>query len=715
MTGSLALDFGKELVVDLFAGGGGASLGISWAYREPDVAVNHSAIAIAVHEANHTRTDHYIADVYEVDPQVATGGRPVGVLWASPDCRHHSKAKGGKPRSKKIRGLAWVVVKWAATVRPRIICLENVEEFADWGPLLANGQPCPVRKGMTFRRWKRELEKLGYVVEFREMVAADYGVPTIRKRLYLVARCDGRPIVWPERTHHKTGADGLQRWLPAADCIDFGLPARSIFGRPKPLARNTQKRIAKGLWRYVLNTTEPFIVGVGGRMGQSPERGVSQSFQTITAKADSCLAQPHFAPFLTEHANGSTQRVFDAQEPLRTQVAQIKGGHFALSEAALAPVMIQAAHGEGKPGGVQRWGSGSRDALNPLGTATGSGGHAVAAASLVKLRRNCHGADLRTVLGTITAGAEHHALSEATMVPFIGTNTTGHPGADARDPARTLTTGEQQMLVAAHLTHLTHQGDRSGYSAGEPTRTVTGAHRGEQALVSAHLTAFGQNTKGTDLREPAQTAMAGAPRYGLVSAYFEQANGGFYDGDGRAADDALSTITASGTQQRLVQAYLVKYYSEGGQWQGLGEPMHTVPTKDRMGLVQLIQVDASGFDEGLLERAREVAAFLHEYLPEHFPEPADVVLVNGYLLVDITLRMLTPRELARAQGFPDSYVLEWGLFKAEDGKVERRRVTKTDQVRLIGNSVCPLMAKLLIQANASHLITLYERLEGAAA
>lgn len=584
---SLPLPFERELVVDLFAGGGGASLGLARAYRHPDVAVNHNATAIAVHEANHPQTSHYLADVFEVDPLVATGGRPVAVLWASPDCRHHSKAKGGKPRSAKIRGLAWVVTKWAAKVRPRVICLENVEEFADWGPLLPDGQPCPARKGFTFRRWKNQLENMGYVVDHRELVAADYGAPTIRKRLYLVARCDGRPIAWPKTTHHKAGAGGLPKWRAAAECIDFELPAKSIFGRKKPLAENTQRRIAKGMWRYVLNCAEPFIVGVGGRMGQSPERAVSQPFQTITAKADSCLAQPVLSPFLTEHANGSSQRVFDVQEPLRTQVAQIKGGHFAM----VAPVMVQTGYGE-------------REGQQPRAL------------------------DLSKPLGTVVAGGVKHALT------------------------------------AIHLTHLTHQGERSGNSADEPMRTVTGANRGEQAVVAAHLTAFGQNAVGFDPGEPLQTALAGATRYALV------------------------------------QAYLVKYYSEGGQWQGLGEPMHTVPTKDRMGVVQVHQIHVADIDPVILERAREVAAFLHRHLPEHFPVPADLVLIGDRLLHDITLRMLIPRELARAQGFPDTYVIERGA----NGKA----ITKTDQVRLIGNSVCPDMAEAIVRSNVGDLIRLYE-------
>lgn len=599
------LDFGHELVVDLFAGGGGASAGMSRAYREPDVAINHNPVAIGVHEANHPNTQHYVSDVFEVDPVEATGGRPVAVLWASPDCRHHSKAKGGKPRSKKIRALAWVVVKWAAAVKPRLIHLENVEEFAGWGPLLKDGSPCKARKGHTFRRWMRELEKLGYQVEHKELVAADYGAPTIRKRLYVIARCDGRPIVWPKPTHHKTGAGGLPRWRTAAECIDWAIPAKSIFGRKKDLAKNTRRRVARGLWRYVLNTSYPFIVkdvfvrpdsarwdgtapviaGVGGRAGQSEPRSVNAAYHTTTAKADTALVCAH----LTEFANASTQRNFGADEPLRTQCAQIKGGHFALVSGTL----VQIGYGERK-GQAPR----SLDPFAPL--------------------------------GTVVAGGVKHAA------------------------------------VGAHLIHLTHHGERAGYGADEPARTVTAAHRGEQALVSACL---------------------------------EQANGGFYDGDGRAATDPISTICASGANQRLVTAYLVKYYGEGGQWQAANEPMHTVPTKDRMGLVRAVHLPADALTDEQLAGARRVAAFLHEELPEHFPELMDAVLVGDYVMVDITLRMLVPRELARAQGFPDSYVIE----RTATGKP----VIKTDQVRLVGNSVCPDVAEVLLRANAADLINFY--------
>lgn len=258
---------GEAIIVDLFAGAGGASLGIEAALgRAVAVAVNHDPVCIEAHSMNHPATRHLTTDVWDVDPREATGGRPVDLLWASPDCKHFSKAKGGRPVSTRVRSLAWVVIRWAKSVAPRIIMLENVEEFATWGPVGPDGRPCPTRKGATFRRWLSSLRGLGYAVEYRELVAADYGVPTTRRRLYLIARRDGEPIVWPDRTHaprDQATALGLRPWRSAAECIEWSLPCPSIFGRRKPLAEATMRRIANGLRRYVLEAAEPFIVRSG--------------------------------------------------------------------------------------------------------------------------------------------------------------------------------------------------------------------------------------------------------------------------------------------------------------------------------------------------------------------------------------------------------------------------------------------------------------------
>ncbi|MCO7576210.1 MULTISPECIES: DNA cytosine methyltransferase [Pseudomonas chlororaphis group] len=620
---TMGLPFEKELVVDLFAGGGGASTGIARAYREPDVAVNHNPIALAVHRANHPQTAHYVADVFEVDPVLATGGQPVGILWASPDCRHHSKAKGGAPRDRGVRGLAWVVVRWAHATRPRLMFLENVEEFCDWGPIDEEGQPIKAERGRTFKSFIAALSTglpadhpdmpeilesigefvpaealvrgLGYNVEWRERIAANASAPTIRKRLYLVARSDGKPIVWPAPKRHKNPTAKQLPWRTAAECIDWSNLGRTIF-RDKPMAENTMRRVAKGCWRHVLTSAKPFIVPMRGTSeSHTSTHGTDEALSTISAGGTHhALVQPVAAPFLTECANGSAQRNFSAVEPLRTQVAQVKGGHFA--------------------------------------------------------------------------------------------------------------------MAACHLTHLTHHGDRSGYSPDDPFRTVTGANRGEQALVAASMVTLRKGSVGADVAGPLGVVATSTGHHAISTAFFEQANGGFYDGDGRAADSPLSTICQSGANQRLVNAYLVKYYGNEKDGISLTEPMHTLPTKDRVALVEVVQVPDTLTPEQM-EGARRCAAFMHEYLPEHFKDPAEMVMVGGYVLVDITLRMLQPPELKAAQGFDKGYIIDRGLFvDPVTGAEEWRDINKTDQVRLIGNSVCPDEAEALVAANAADIIELYQRL-----
>lgn len=511
------LDIHREIAVDLFAGGGGASTGIEQAIGRPvDIAINHDPEAVSLHQANHPQTQHFVSDVFEVDPLAVTEGRPVGLLWASPDCKHFSKAKGGKPVSKKIRGLAWVVVKWAKLVKPRVICLENVEEFQTWGPLGEDNRPCPLRKGRTFRRWKRSLESLGYVIEHRELRGCDYGAPTIRKRLFLVARRDGLPITWPAPSHAAPGSlpvkvKKMKPWPVAADCIDWSLPCPSIFERDRPLADATLRRIAKGVMRYVVNAAEPFIVGLAH--GEHAERagsrshGMGEPIRTIHAGGGNhALVRPIVAPFLTEHANASGQRNFAADEPLRTQVAQVKGGHFALVSAFLA---------------------------------------------------------------------KHYG---------------GVVGTELPKPLSTITTQDHHSLVASHIVKL----------------------------------------RGTSK-------------------------------DGQAVTEPLHTISAQGQHHGEVRAFLVKYYGTDQDPQLL-EPLHTVTTKDRFGLV--------------------------------------MVAGEPYAIVDIGMRMLAPRELYRAQGFPESFIIDRGA----DGRV----LTKTAQVRMCGNSVCPPLARAIVAANYHEQVELQE-------
>jgi DNA (cytosine-5)-methyltransferase 1 len=665
---TLPLAFPGELIIDNFAGGGGTSTGLEAAFGRPvDIAINHDPEALAMHAANHPHTLHLCESVWDVNPIQVTGNQPVALVWLSPDCKHFSKAKGGTPVSKHIRGLAWVGMRWVAMCKPRVLMLENVEEFQTWGPILVgpDGQarPDPARRGKTFQSFVRQLKAHGYQVDWRELRASDHGAPTIRKRLFLVARRDGLPIVWPEQTHaeptdRRVIAGKLAPHRTAAECIDFDLPAESVFGRKRSLVDNTMRRVAKGLWKHVLTSSNRFIVG----------------------------AQ---APYLNEHANASNQRSMPADAPLRTICTQVKGGHFSVVAPTLAPL---------RGTSEQHLVGHAVDA--PLSTVAASGTHhALVGANLVTIGygeregQQPRVQDIEAPLGTVVAGGVKSALAMAHITKF----NTGSVGSMVDAPLPTVTaggtpkrpsTGIQMGIVSAHLTHLTHHGERSGNDPREPLRTVTGANRGEQAMVAACL---------------------------------EQANGGFYNGDGRAADDSLSTVTSSGTQEHLITAYLVKYYSKGGQDSACSEPMHTVATKARMGLVQTSQVPAATLAPEHYQRARLCAELLHKHLPEHFPDPAELVLMwhagQWWGLVDITLRMLKPRELFRAQGFPRDYHFERvpdpallfrnGKQASDPRDVPLIDLSTTAQVRMCGNSVCPPLAEALARANFTHEALIY--------
>lgn len=337
----IALRLHEELVVDNFAGGGGASLGIEWAIgRSPDIAINHDPKAIAMHAANHPNTRHYCESVWDVDPARATEGRPVGLAWFSPDCTFHSKARGGQPfrdrdKAKRRRGLAWVVVRWAKAVRPRVIMLENVEEFADWGPLLDDGKPDPLRRGFTFRRWWASMERLGYRGKMWQLRACDFGAPTTRKRLFIVFRCDGEEIVCPEPTH----GPGLIPYRTAAECITWEIPCPSIFERTKPLADKTMARIARGLRRYVIDAAEPFIVPVT-HAGDLRSRPVSRPMPTITGahRGEHALVTPFVSTYYGDK-RPTDARGARLDHPLPTQPT-------ANRHALIAPTMIQQSWGE---------------------------------------------------------------------------------------------------------------------------------------------------------------------------------------------------------------------------------------------------------------------------------------------------------------------------------------------------------------------------------
>ncbi|OCY22740.1 DNA cytosine methyltransferase [Acinetobacter pittii] len=418
------LNFSEKIIVDFFAGGGGASTGLEMGLNRPvHVAVNHNPKAISMHEANHPHAKHYVQDVFAVDPIEICDGYQVGWFHASPDCTHHSQAAGGQPRKKEIRDLSWVVLKFAGKVKPDVISLENVEQILNWGPLIAkrdkttgrvitlekievNGKkvhrvaepgehvprdnqflvPDPKKKGKTWRHFVRSLERLGYVVEWRKIIAADYSAPTIRKRLFMVARCDGQAIVWPEATHAKKPKRGQKKWREAAECIDFSDLGNSIFDRPKPLVDATLRRVARGMKKLVLEAKKPYIVKntapfIGRDFNTSFGHTITQPLGTTTAGygGHSSLVSPIIAPFLTEFANASHQRNWGIFEPLTTICAQVKGGHHGLVSA----VFTQAYYGD------KRETDHRANSLNsPLNTITTENRHSLISATLSKENLN---------------------------------------------------------------------------------------------------------------------------------------------------------------------------------------------------------------------------------------------------------------------------------------------------------------------------------------
>ena len=421
----------NEIIVDCFAGGGGASLGIEMALGQgPSIAINHDREAVAMHAANHPAARHFCEDVWDVDPRNAAGGRPVGLAWFSPDCTYHSKARGGKPfrhrnRARRRRGLAWIVIKWAKLVRPRVIMLENVEEFQDWGPLLDDGTPCPVRKGLTFRRWKKQLENVGYVVKCRELRACDYGAPTIRKRLFVIARRDGLPIVWPAPTH----GPGLLPYRTAAECIDWSLPCPSIFERKRPLAEATMRRIAKGVKRYVLDTADPFIVPIT-HTGGDRVHSIREPMRTITTarRGEFALAVPTLIQSGYGERPGQAPRVPGLDKPLGTVVA---GG---TKHALVAAFLAQ--HNTGMVG---------HPADKPLSTITARGTQQqIVTSHLTKLYGTCqHGQDNREPMPTITSGGQHIGEVRAFLIKYYGTD----QDPQLREPLHTVTTKDRFGIV----------------------------------------------------------------------------------------------------------------------------------------------------------------------------------------------------------------------------------------------------------------------------
>jgi DNA (cytosine-5)-methyltransferase 1 len=568
-----------EIIVDNFAGGGGASTGIEFATgRRVAIAINHDPDAIRMHRTNHPYTEHLQASVWDVDPVAECRGRPVGLAWFSPDCKHFSKAKGAAPVDRKIRGLAWITLRWAAKVRPRVIILENVEEFQTWGPV-RKGKPVKKPAGTTFRRFISQLEALGYTVEFRELVAADYGAPTSRKRFYMVARCDGKPIVWPKPTHSKTGADGLPKWRSAAEIIDWSLPCPSVFDTKaeimeryglkavRPLAKNTMRRIIRGVDKFTIRSGKPFIV--------------QQKFQNAAQNIE-----------------------------------------------------------------------------KPLTTVTAVGAH---------------------------------ELCKPLLAPVTVTNTSNSVGATVGEPMNTVRTGGGggQMLVTPFLAECNHSGGGHIAPVGDAYKTITAKHTGgivAPSLIQYH-TEQTESVRASGLGAPINTVDA-SNRYGLTCANLVE----YYTG-GRPLDitDAMHTVT-SHDREAVVAAHVVKFKGDN-LGHGMNDPMQTVTTSAGE-FAECVACMAKMHRGDNLGHWPEIRALLNEYCGYTLAEDEVLLLeISGalYYIADIGLRMLSPRELYNAMGFPPDYIIDRDYLGNE--------YKKSAQVARCGNAVCPPMATALVRAN----------------
>lgn len=582
----------SELIVDNFAGGGGASTGIELATGRPvDIAINHDPDAILMHKTNHPYTWHYQASVWDIDPVEVCRGQRVGLAWFSPDCKHFSKAKGGKPVDKNIRGLAWIVLRWAAKVRPRVIILENVEEFQTWGPV-RRGRPVKSKSGQTFHQWERQLTELGYQIEHRELRACDYGAPTIRNRFFLIARCDGRPIVWPEPTHGdpqsaSVKAGKLKPWRTAAEIIDWSLPCPSIFDTAaeikakygiraqRPLAENTLRRIARGIQKFVLENPEPFII---------------ECNHTSSKTAYDCF------------------RGLGVDEPMHTVTA-------------------------------------------------------------------------------------HHGYGVVT--PVLAVNTMHNTGSAPDEPLKTITTGGHHMLVAPHLIqyHSEQSGrEQRGQAADKPLLTVDAAPR--YGLTVATLTKYYGQGIGQDVAAPAHTVTA-KDREALTIAHIQKYFDGGYKGCGSAMDQPIGTVTSE-DHNALAVAHVVKFKGKD-LGQQPDSPLHTITTSagEFGAVVTYIRKIEPGCD---MRRWPQVRELLDRFCGYSIADDEVLILMIGgveWFISDIGLRMLTPRELYAAQGFPEDYIIERDYLGHVYGK--------TKQVARCGNAVPPPFAQALVEVNLPEL------------
>lgn len=646
----------NEVIIDNFAGGGGASTGIEIATGySVYAAINHDPAAIKLHKTNHPSTRHYCENVWDVNPLEVCNGNPVGLAWFSPDCKHFSKAKGRKPKDKNIRGLAWVALRWAGLVRPRVIMLENVEEFKDWGPLNRRHYPIKAKKGKTFHKFVEQFEALGYEVEFRELVAADYGAPTMRKRLFMIARCDGQPIVWPEPTHapmnSKAVKDGiLEPYVGAYTQIDFSRPCPSIFESEeeikrkygvraqRPLADKTMQRIARGLQKFVLDNPEPFIIQAN-HGGERKPQDVREPMPTITGKHGFGFVEPYMIQI--GQTGFAKDRSKDVREPLTTIVS--KNEH-CLIESKL----------ERKRNSVEK-------RLEYLG--------------FPDTEENRQMLRFFDIVNQTEEGKEDNFVG----LPIKRDRYPAFCNAEEMDKLPFADPDTEKEIIASTLIQYhseTTKNSVRGQDLKKPIMTVDGSNRyglvnafvqsipvvNNSATSAAHIVKMKGTNIGQNPEDPLQTITAGGLHYGNVSAKLEPVSASFVSqmqgkSIGKDVREPINTMTGI-NHMAEVRAFLIKYYGTGTV-EDIMEPLDTVTARDRFGLVTIHGID--------------------------------------YQIVDIGLRMLEAKELYGCQGFPNDYIID----KDYTGK----RYPRYEQVNKCGNSVSPPIPAALVQANLLELCT----------
>ena len=673
----------NELIIDNFAGGGGASVGIELATGRPvDIAINHDADAIAMHSVNHPYTQHFQEDVFAINPEEVTGGRPVGIAWFSPDCKHFSRAKGNKPVEHKIRGLSWVIIKWAmSSVAPRCIFMENVEEIQTWGPLIyvegkeiselermpGSWRPDPERAGETFKAFvgmlsdgvapdcpalaeaceflkiergsaeeQRLIKGLGYKLEFRTIRACDLGAPTIRKRFYLVARNDGKPIVFPKATHGK--GKGLKPYRTAAECIDWSIPCPSIFERKKPLVKNTLRRVARGLDKFVIKNPKPYILEMNF---DNPFQDVDRPMSTQTSANHHYLITPELVQ--VNHSGDSLRgQKVDDTFPTITQ----KHGF-----GVATPVLVECSHKNG-PGvhGVDA----------PMNTQTGKACFAVETPYLTKFQQHSLGQDAKKPLDTVMPGATRFGAVMPSIIQYHSEQSKGEVrGQDIKEPLMTVDGSPRYAVNGIYISKYFGGEGAKASGASDPVPTVTA--KDHNSLVAANIVHYyggADHASKSDAPIPTVTTL---PRHYLCASNLCVLRKNM---DGKSLDEPMPTLTTSAGHFAEIRTYLLPVDS----------------TQD-------------------LYHWNEVRKLLNEYADYSIKENEILIIeIAGtpYFIGDIGMRMLKAEELKLAQGFPVDYIID---IERHIGK----KYSEAKQIARLGNAVCPPVATALIRANCADM------------